>query len=197
MPPGHMPRGNAPFHHAPPFNANVPPFAMAPPFNPQWNPQFGPPPIDPTKMFDNKIDPKVLAKAAEWSEHRAPDGRPYYYNAQRGESVWERPQALKELDEARSAFMHQPPPHLQPPMMTSQGSITFDPAGNMVKPGAIMNKQAEMAAAAEREKKKREEQEKAKQAAKPQDKSRPVSSTPIGKLAIVYFLIIFNKFNFI
>lgn len=185
MPPGHMgnmpPRGNAPFHHAPPFNSNMPPFGMAPPFNPQWNSQFGPPPaIDPSKMFDNKIDPKILAKAAEWSEHRAPDGRPYYYNAQRGESVWERPQALKELDEARSAFMHQPPPHLQPQLMT-QGSISFDHAGNVVKPGAVMNKQAEMAAIAERERKRREEQEKAKQAAKPQDKSRPVSSTPIGK----------------
>lgn len=185
-----MPRGN--FHHAPPFNANMPPFGMAPPFNPQWNPQFGPPPIDPAKIFDNKIDPKVLAKAAEWSEHRAPDGRPYYYNAQRGESVWERPQALKELDEARTAFMHQPPPHMQPPLLT-QGNITFDPSGSMMKPGAPMNKQAEMAtaAAAEKEKKKREEMEKAKQAAKPQDKSRPISSTPIGMNMINNIITIF------
>lgn len=39
-----------------------------------------------------------MARAAEWSEHRAPDGRPYYYHAVRGESVWEKPQALKDLE---------------------------------------------------------------------------------------------------
>lgn len=173
-----------PFHQVPPFN--VPPFGM-PPFNPQagaphWNPQWGPPPQgDPAKMFDNKIDPKILAKAAEWSEHRAPDGRPYYYNAQRGESIWERPQALKELDEARAAFMHHQPPQMPHPMTVSQGSIQFDTmTGKMLKPGALMNKQAEIQAlAAEKERKQREQQEKAKMA-KPQDKSRPISSTPIA-----------------
>lgn len=41
---------------------------------------------------------QILARAAEWSEHRAPDGRPYYYHAIRGESVWEKPQALKDLE---------------------------------------------------------------------------------------------------
>lgn len=39
-----------------------------------------------------------MARAAEWSEHRAPDGRPYYYHAIRGESVWEKPQPLKDLE---------------------------------------------------------------------------------------------------
>ena len=39
-----------------------------------------------------------MARAAEWTEHRAPDGRFYYYNAKAGESVWEKPQPLKDLE---------------------------------------------------------------------------------------------------
>ena len=34
----------------------------------------------------------------EWSEHKAPDGRSYYFNAQVGESVWEKPAALKDFE---------------------------------------------------------------------------------------------------
>ncbi|KAI5741695.1 hypothetical protein M8J76_016197 [Diaphorina citri] len=45
-----------------------------------------------------KIDPEIVAKAAEWSEHKAPDGRSYFYNAKAGESVWEKPQAMKDLE---------------------------------------------------------------------------------------------------
>lgn len=44
------------------------------------------------------IEPQIIARAAEWSEHRAPDGRPYYYHAARGESVWEKPQAIRDLE---------------------------------------------------------------------------------------------------
>jgi hypothetical protein len=45
-----------------------------------------------------QIDPDIVARAAEWTEHKAPDGRSYYYNAKAGESVWEKPQALKDLE---------------------------------------------------------------------------------------------------
>jgi pre-mRNA-processing factor 40 len=41
--------------------------------------------------------PPTVASAAvrcDWTEHRAPDGRMYYYNAKLGKSVWVKPQEL-------------------------------------------------------------------------------------------------------
>lgn len=171
----------------PPFNANVspfamhghPPFATAPPWAGAGWPAQGGLPHDPSKMFnDSKIDPKVIAKAAEWTEHRAPDGRTYYYNASRAESTWERPQAMKELDDARIAMSRSlPPPNLQPPMMLTQGNVTFDSSGGMINSA---NKQRLAELEAEKERKRKEDAEKAKIASKPLDKSRPISSTPIS-----------------
>lgn len=56
----------------PQFNASVSPFAMHPPLiAPPWNNWQAHAPNDPSKMFnDSKIDPKILAKASEWTEHR-------------------------------------------------------------------------------------------------------------------------------
>lgn len=45
-----------------------------------------------------QLDSDLVASAMLWTEHRAPDGRIYYYNSKAGESVWERPQALKDLE---------------------------------------------------------------------------------------------------
>lgn len=39
---------------------------------------------------------------ALWSEHVAPDGRIYYYNAEDKQSVWEKPSALKSKAEVLS-----------------------------------------------------------------------------------------------
>lgn len=116
-PPGVPPFGG------PPGQFGAPPFGMPPPgFQgswgaggpPNWN---GPPGVGPWGMppallpgmspvmnavdeaaILSKIDPDIIAKAGEWSEHKAPDGRFYYYNAKKGESVWEKPQVLKDLE---------------------------------------------------------------------------------------------------
>lgn len=132
---------------------------------------------------DSKIDPKILAKATEWTTHRAPDGRPYYYNASHSESTWERPQALKDLDEARIAASRiLTPTNLQPLQQNitmTQGNVTFDNSGNMIN-NALKNKNRQNDLEAEKERKRKEDAEKAKQAAKPQDKSRPISSTAIS-----------------
>ena len=45
-----------------------------------------------------QLDPELVASAMLWTEHRAPDGRLYYYNSKAGESVWEKPQAMKDLE---------------------------------------------------------------------------------------------------
>lgn len=146
QPPQHL-MNNAMPGHMPfmPFNAAVPPFSMAPP-------QFGVPPQQWANL-QNFIDPKILAGAAQWTEHRAPDGRFYYYNAATQQSIWEKPQALKDLDEARMSAMR----------MQQQKVELKQP------------NEADL----ERERKKKEEQEKAKPQ-KPLDKSRPISSTPIA-----------------
>lgn len=178
---------HAPSPFVPQFNASVSPFvAMHPPFTaPPWNNWQAHAPNDPSKMFnDSKLDPKILAKATDWTEHRAPDGRPYFYNASCFESTWERPQALKDLEEARMASTRVLPPtnlqSLHQPLTMTQGNITFDNSGNMVNTMALGNKQRQVELDAEKEKKRKEDAEKAQQSAKPQDKSRPISSTPIS-----------------
>lgn len=106
----------------------------------------------------------------------APDGRMYFYNSSQAESTWERPQALKDLDDARTALSRSQM-NVQMPLMT-QGNVTFDNTGSMVNNASINKRQLELEA--EKERKRKEDSEKAKQAAKPQDKSRPISSTPIS-----------------
>lgn len=58
-----------------------------------WQPTQQPP-----LLKSGAIDPQIIARAAEWSEHFAPDGRPYYYHAGRSDSVWEKPQAIRDLE---------------------------------------------------------------------------------------------------
>lgn len=102
MPPAGFP-GAAP-GMPPPFFGGPPPFGMPPPnfaAQPQQAYPWGN--IHPTqwlaiKKDDDEVDPNLVARAAEWSEHKAPDGRSYYYNATKNESVWEKPEVLKELE---------------------------------------------------------------------------------------------------
>ncbi|XP_055310123.1 transcription elongation regulator 1 isoform X2 [Sitodiplosis mosellana] len=185
------------FNTPPPFTGfgMPPPNYMYPP-NP-WNPMPWQQPIpqignDKSRM----VDPQILARAAEWSEHRAPDGRPYYYHAIRGESVWEKPQPLKDLEAARMSGHPQPfppmgapgmmPPGMGNPAMHAQPIVSNVPFDAMnfkpdKKPEESEEAKLEKKKKEEATKKKKEEEEKAKQApAKPQDKSRPISSTPIA-----------------
>ncbi|KRG01317.1 transcription elongation regulator 1 isoform X3 [Drosophila mojavensis] len=134
------------------------------------------------------IDPAVIARAAEWSEHRAPDGRPYYYHAARGESVWEKPQALRDMEAARMAahsgaapqtpvgppagmpphllpnpLMHMPPgaaPGFDPQMAfaAAAAAMKANSENSKVTQAAVLEKEAKKAA--EEKRKKDEEQKK-------------------------------------
>lgn len=47
-------------------------------------------------FFSNsQEDRKEGKKKSEWTEHKAPDGRTYYYNTVSKQSLWEKPNELK------------------------------------------------------------------------------------------------------
>lgn len=39
------------------------------------------------------------SKSSDWTEHKAPDGRSYYYNSVTKQSAWEKPEELKTKTE--------------------------------------------------------------------------------------------------
>lgn len=41
----------------------------------------------------------------EWSEHKAPDGRTYYYNSITKQSHWEKPEVLKSPAEVSLCWL--------------------------------------------------------------------------------------------
>lgn len=43
-------------------------------------------------------EPDVQEQAAQWAEHRTPEGKSYYHNSRTQQTTWDRPQALVDLD---------------------------------------------------------------------------------------------------
>lgn len=82
-PPGFgFPRPPTPDGPVTPDISTVPP-PVAPPIQ-------SVPPVAPVHTNDELKD-----KRKEWTEHKAPDGRTYYYNTVTKQSLWEKPDALK------------------------------------------------------------------------------------------------------
>ncbi|XP_044737437.1 transcription elongation regulator 1 [Chrysoperla carnea] len=171
----------------PPGWQGMPPWGMPPVSGmPGMASQFGP---DEATLL-SQIDPEILAKSAEWSEHKAPDGRFYYYNSKKGESVWEKPQALKDLETAKLAAAQgistkpsQPSgagapvatsieTQLKPTNTTATSDMVTATNGDMAEDEDEEERQKR-----ELEEKQNKEEEKKEQ--KTQDKSRPISSTPV------------------
>lgn len=211
------PPGMAPFGGPPgPGQFGGPPFGMPPPgFQGNWGP--GPPPwatgppcptpwgmppglipgmqphINPIEeaAVMAKVDPEIVAKASEWTEHKAPDGRFYYYNAKKGESVWEKPQPLKDLETAKLAAaqgistrpdteiaglpIEIPGKQLQNPVIATNGGEVVPPSVVI----AVVEDDAEKQKKKEEDAKRKKEEEEKMKEQKAQDKSRPISSTPV------------------
>ena len=66
---------------------------MAPPgFPPGFPARMPPPRFPPFPGFRLPPPPEFVPKTiGDWTEHRLPDGRLYYYNNQTKESKWEKP----------------------------------------------------------------------------------------------------------
>merc|ERR550519_1477685 len=79
----------------PPFMP--PPFGGPPGAMPPWG---GGPPGMPWGMPPPWGMPGMGGEVAtcDWTEHTAPDGKKYYYNSKTQESVWEKPQELKDFE---------------------------------------------------------------------------------------------------
>lgn len=57
-------------------------------------------PAAPTTVESNSVSSTSnLEKKSEWTEHKAPDGRTYYYNSLTKQSLWEKPDDLKTPSE--------------------------------------------------------------------------------------------------
>ena len=72
-------------------SANAAPGAL--PARPQAAAALGPPTFRP-QLPQFRSAPPAGPPPAEWTEHTAPDGRPYFYNARLKKSSWERPAEL-------------------------------------------------------------------------------------------------------
>ncbi|KPJ12063.1 Pre-mRNA-processing factor 40-like A [Papilio machaon] len=68
------------------FPPIIPPFTMPPPGFPPFKADLGAPAPDVTPLAN---------QSSPWSEHKAPDGRTYYYNSVTKQSLWEKPDDLK------------------------------------------------------------------------------------------------------
>uniref|UniRef100_A0A8C3PAD4 Pre-mRNA-processing factor 40 homolog A n=1 Tax=Chrysemys picta bellii TaxID=8478 RepID=A0A8C3PAD4_CHRPI len=102
IPPPFPPMGLPPIGQRPPAMPPMPP-GMMPPLLP---PMAGPPPIGQLGVglgggWLDLPDPALACGGQKppWSEHRAPDGRIYYYNCNSKQSTWEKPDELKSKAE--------------------------------------------------------------------------------------------------
>ncbi|ODN01142.1 Transcription elongation regulator 1 [Orchesella cincta] len=160
-PPG-FPGPFGPMGGPPPFVMQPPPvFPQNLPFGQPWGPLGGvpaptgvPPPLFNVEPVMAGMDPKVIAKAYEWSEHISPDGKTYYYNSKTNASVWEKPPPLLEFEEMQKSVAR-----------TNSGK---DKSTDKAEGGSSEPQKS-------KEAKKQTDAKKA-----PGEKCRPISSTPVA-----------------
>ncbi|XP_075989195.1 transcription elongation regulator 1-like isoform X2 [Anticarsia gemmatalis] len=136
----------------------------------------------PPEKKETVIPPELVTAAAEWSTHRAPDGRAYYYHAAKQESVWEKPKPMKDLEELQAIILKEKGERFRKEYDGKVVDLESD-VDNESHEAATTATEAERGTA-EREqnddKQEPDEGEKEKEKEKgKQDRSRPISSTPI------------------
>ncbi|XP_026746675.1 transcription elongation regulator 1 isoform X1 [Trichoplusia ni] len=144
----------------------------------------------PTPVAEPVITPELVSAAAEWTTHRAPDGRAYYYNAAKQESVWEKPKPIKELEELKAKIAEKNDAEKKSEKKPETEEAKIEVIDVEAHAEAVAAAEAARAAAAERAARERAARERPPERArddKPdkdkdkakQDRSRPISSTPI------------------
>ncbi len=86
------------------MSAGQPPFPI-----PMFNPMHFPPGMAMQSLMPpiSLEKPVETASSSAWTEHTAPDGRHYYYNAATRESRWEKPDELRQQAAAETAPVKQ------------------------------------------------------------------------------------------
>jgi len=162
---------------------------------PPWGGQGGP--GGPPPPWAQQPDTATIVEEPKcaWTEHDAPDGKKYFYNAETQESVWEKPQALidhqNRMDILDQAKQDMP---FTPAFLKLGSAAEMAQRENSQKaqstPESLAAQRAKAAAAAVLQKRgmnmqgnevspAKEEEEPPKKE-EPKDKSRPVSSTPVS-----------------
>lgn len=129
------------------------------------------------EAMTTRVQQQQMKLAEGWTEHKAPDGRPYYYHAGRRESVWEKPLAVRD---AKGKWIAVYDRLVIEENATSTSSIlasqmpetncVYDAMGFLMRPSET----------AKMKKKLQAKLEKKKKAAKQQDGSQVISSIPVA-----------------
>ncbi|CAG0921483.1 unnamed protein product [Notodromas monacha] len=130
--------------------------------------------IDESELV-KKLDPEIVAKANEWTEHQSPNGLPYYYNTRTSDSVWDKPPALRDFEAAKMAAIHAMKMMKESgdtdPFLSMKTDHSAEPTEKTKAEPVKMETSSDKAAA--------EEAKPAQEETKKADKSRPVSSVPV------------------
>ncbi|RWS23164.1 transcription elongation regulator 1-like isoform X1, partial [Leptotrombidium deliense] len=126
-----------------------------------WGPQVPgiTPTTDPRKQqLLLSVDSEIRSRANEWVEYKTPENRSYFYSVKTNQSVWDKPQALIDLEEALKKLQQEEGKKLE--QTVKNGEVRSEVKVEERKP-IVEEKPVE---------KKPEQQ---------RDKSKPVSNTPI------------------
>ncbi|RWS06816.1 hypothetical protein B4U79_04823 [Dinothrombium tinctorium] len=105
------------------------------------------------------VDPEIRMRAAEWMEYKTPDHKSYYYSTKTQQSVWDKPQAIIDLEEAIAKLQQEEAKKLE----------------QIVKNGEVRSESKPE----EKKEKPLEEKLNEKKPEQQRDKSKPVSNTPV------------------